>query len=172
MARMGTDKKHPRNPRNPWSKNPAANSTSPSHPGRPLAVERPGSATPRHGREAWNRDAIAGFAASDLLGRVISTTSIWYLVIHRNHPNDKHGRRKKREQNRDTAGVGMSLATTGRRYAGKLKRHDVVGHTWQKDQRREQIIANKIARYVPSRAMQGVVDEQRASEHEQQSQII
>src|SRR6266542_3048883 len=116
--------------------------------------------------------ALLVIRSSVSLGRVISTTSIWYLVIHRKHPNDKHGRRKKREQNRGTAGLGMSLPTTGRRYAGKLKRHDIVGHTWQKDQRHEQIIANKIARYVPSRAMQGVVDEQRASEHEQQSQII
>src|SRR5438552_18516235 len=34
--------------------------------------ERPGSATPRHGHPSWNRDAIAGFAASGLFGTMCS----------------------------------------------------------------------------------------------------
>ena len=37
-------------------------------------AERPGSATPRQGHLPWNRDAIAGFAASGWFGDLIVST--------------------------------------------------------------------------------------------------
>ncbi len=36
-----------------------------------LQGQRPVSATPRHGLMAWNRDAVAGFAAAGLLDGII-----------------------------------------------------------------------------------------------------
>src|SRR2546430_1996584 len=41
MPRMGTDKKHPRNPRNPWSKKSSATAVSRSQHGPTHSAERP-----------------------------------------------------------------------------------------------------------------------------------
>src|SRR5438105_8829125 len=64
MARMGTDKKHPCDPCNPWSKSPSPSQTSRFHSRSALAAERPKLSDParethglqpgRDGRVRWS----------------------------------------------------------------------------------------------------------------------